>query len=131
MTHAVRAAAATPVVAIGGVRAERAGELKAAGAAGIAVIGAIAGRSDPAAAARELVAGWREAEAEMEVKVNDELVQVTTGATIGDLLRQLGVDAAGVAVVVNAEIIDREALAGHQLRPGDVVELISFVGGGA
>lgn len=56
----VRAVAAavphTPVIAIGGVTAARVGELLTAGAYGVAVIGAVSGAADPAAATRELLA---------------------------------------------------------------------------
>jgi len=45
-----------PVIAIGGVTAERVPELVKAGAYGVAVISAISGAGDPAAAARQLVA---------------------------------------------------------------------------
>jgi thiamine-phosphate pyrophosphorylase len=45
-----------PVLAIGGVTADRIPELLEAGAYGIAVVGAIALARDPAAAARELLA---------------------------------------------------------------------------
>jgi thiamine-phosphate pyrophosphorylase len=53
---AVAAAVALPVLAIGGVTVDRIPELLEAGAYGVAVVGAIAMASDPAAAARELVA---------------------------------------------------------------------------
>jgi thiamine-phosphate pyrophosphorylase len=48
------APAGTPVIGIGGVTATNAPALARAGAAGIAVIGAVWGASDPAAAARAL-----------------------------------------------------------------------------
>jgi len=48
------APAGTPVIGIGGVTAANAPALASAGAAGIAVIGAVWGASDPAAAARAL-----------------------------------------------------------------------------
>ena len=48
------APAGTPVIGIGGVTATNAQALARAGAAGIAVIGAVWGASDPAAAARAL-----------------------------------------------------------------------------
>jgi thiamine-phosphate pyrophosphorylase len=44
-----------PVVAIGGIDAARAGQVAAAGAAGVAVISAVAGADDPLAATRALV----------------------------------------------------------------------------
>lgn len=56
----VRAAAAlgAPVIAIGGVDASRATELRDAGAWGVAAIGALWRASDPAAAALALLAPW-------------------------------------------------------------------------
>lgn len=54
--EALRAAAGIlPLVAIGGIHATTAGEVRAAGAAGVAVIGAIWRQRDPVAAAKELV----------------------------------------------------------------------------
>jgi len=53
---AVAAAVGLPVLAIGGVTARRIPELLEAGAYGIAVVGAIATASDPAEAARALLA---------------------------------------------------------------------------
>ena len=46
----------TPVIAIGGVTPERVPALRAAGAHGVAVIGAVSEAADPAAAARALLA---------------------------------------------------------------------------
>jgi thiamine-phosphate pyrophosphorylase len=45
----------TPVIAIGGITAARVGSLLDAGAYGVAVVGAVSGATDPAAAARELL----------------------------------------------------------------------------
>jgi len=59
LAEAVRLAAPLPLVAIGGVDAKRAGELRAAGCAGIAVISAVATAEDPVAATRALVVGFR------------------------------------------------------------------------
>ncbi|MEM8956622.1 MAG: thiamine phosphate synthase [Pseudomonadota bacterium] len=58
---AVIAAAPVPAVAIGGVKAEHAQEVRAAGASGMAVVSAICGRSDPEAAARAVASAWAEA----------------------------------------------------------------------
>ena len=52
--HDVAAATALPVVGIGGVHVGNAREVLAAGAAGIAVIGAVAAAEDPVEAVREL-----------------------------------------------------------------------------
>lgn len=53
---AVAHAVDVPVIAIGGVSAARVPELLAAGAHGIAVVAAVSGARDPAAATRELLA---------------------------------------------------------------------------
>ena len=53
--RAVAEAVAVPVIAIGGVTAGRVGELLAAGARGVAVVGAVSGAADPGAATRELL----------------------------------------------------------------------------
>jgi len=52
---AVARAVGIPVIAIGGVTASRVPELRAAGAYGVAVVGAVSGASDPAAATASLV----------------------------------------------------------------------------
>lgn len=53
---AVARAVEVPVIAIGGVSAERVGELLAAGAWGVAVVDAVSGVADPAAATRRMLA---------------------------------------------------------------------------
>lgn len=50
-----------PVLAIGGITAERVSEVIAAGAAGVAVVSAIAGAADKKAAAEQLAAALKEA----------------------------------------------------------------------
>ena len=52
---AVARAIDVPVIAIGGVTADRVPPLLAAGAAGVAVVGAVTAAADPAAATRELL----------------------------------------------------------------------------
>jgi thiamine-phosphate pyrophosphorylase len=54
-------ASSLPVLAIGGVTAEKVEELVKAGAAGVAVVSAIAGAEDPKAAAQALTAALKEA----------------------------------------------------------------------
>jgi len=55
----VRLVRPLPVVAIGGIDASNAASVRAAGAAGFAVISAVAGAPEPEAAARALLAAWR------------------------------------------------------------------------
>ncbi len=58
--------ASVPVVAVGGIVPERVGEVIAAGAAGVAVIGAILDADDPAAAVRRFRAALEEARAAVQ-----------------------------------------------------------------
>ena len=58
LAAAVQRAAPRPVVAIGGIDASRVAALRQTGAAGFAVISAVAGAPDPEAATRELVKSW-------------------------------------------------------------------------
>jgi thiamine-phosphate pyrophosphorylase len=53
--QAVTQAVAVPVIAIGGVTVDRVAELLAAGATGVAVVGALSNAEDPAAAAADFV----------------------------------------------------------------------------
>ncbi len=55
----VRRVRPLPVVAIGGIDAGNAASVREAGAAGFAVISAVAGAAEPEAATRALVAAWR------------------------------------------------------------------------
>jgi len=59
LSDAVARAAPLPVVAIGGIDARRAADVCAAGAAGFAVISAVAGAASPESAVRELVRAWQ------------------------------------------------------------------------
>lgn len=61
--RAVCVAVHMPVIAIGGVTAERVPELLAAGAYGVAVVSAISAAADPAAATRQLLAALEKAAA--------------------------------------------------------------------
>lgn len=60
--RAVAAASPWPVVAIGGIDAARAAALRGTGAAGVAVVSAVCGQPDPAAAAAALRRAWDGAE---------------------------------------------------------------------
>lgn len=51
-----------PAVAIGGIKAHHAPQVRAAGAAGMAVVSAICGQPDPEAATRVVCAAWADAE---------------------------------------------------------------------
>lgn len=63
------------------------------------------------------------------ITVNGEARQ-SGAATIADLVRELDLEPAKVAVEHNAEIAPRSQLAEIALSDGDVLEIVHFVGGG-
>lgn len=64
------------------------------------------------------------------VIVNGQPREVPRGATVADLVRQLGHATDRVAVEHNREVVPRAAHAQTTLADGDRVELVAFVGGG-
>ena len=67
----------------------------------------------------------------IQIQVNGEQRDCRTGATVGDLLRELAIKTERVAVELNLEILDRKDFDHRGLKPGDRVEILSFIGGGA
>ena len=66
----------------------------------------------------------------IEVTVNGESLSVPNGTTVLALLERLNVRSQQVAVEVNSELVKKARHAEHQLRVGDQVEIVTFVGGG-
>ena len=64
------------------------------------------------------------------ITVNGEARQVAAGASLSDLLAQIGLDIRKVAVERNEEIVRRAAYADTVLESGDVLEIVHFIGGG-
>ena len=67
----------------------------------------------------------------MELKVNGKPMQVPDGTSAAALLEQLSIRPERVVVEVNLTILKRDQLASTILKPGDQVEIVHFVGGGA
>ncbi|WP_404479418.1 sulfur carrier protein ThiS [Novosphingobium sp. BL-52-GroH] len=67
---------------------------------------------------------------ELLLTVNGEPRRIASGASIADLVADLGLDPKKVAVERNAEIAPRSTLADVILAQGDVLEIVHFVGGG-
>ena len=65
----------------------------------------------------------------LSLTVNGE-TRRTSAATVADLVRELELDPAKVAVERNGTIAPRSELESHQLAEGDTLELVHFVGGG-
>ena len=66
----------------------------------------------------------------IEVSVNGEALRVPSGSTVADVLRQLALDRARVAVEHNLRVVPRAEHASLRLNHGDRLEIVTFVGGG-
>ncbi len=66
----------------------------------------------------------------IQVSVNGERLRVPSGSTVADLLRQLSLDRARVAVEHNLRVVPRAEHATLRLNHGDHLEIVTFVGGG-
>jgi thiamine biosynthesis protein ThiS len=64
------------------------------------------------------------------INVNGEARQVAPGMTLGGLLASLGLHPRLVVVEHNREILDATHLDATEVRDGDNVEVVHFVGGG-
>ena len=68
--------------------------------------------------------------AQMRLVVNGEPQQVPLGATVLELLQTLGIRGR-VAVEHNGSVLRQAEHAERRLQEGDVLEVVTFVGGGA
>ena len=66
----------------------------------------------------------------MEIFVNGEPRAVPGDKILLELVEDLGLREQRIAVEVNREIVPRSAHAGHRLRAGDRVEIVTAIGGG-
>jgi len=63
--------------------------------------------------------------------LNGELRRFRAGASVADLVQDIGLDPAKVAVERNMEIVPRSSLTQVVLSEGDMLEIVHFVGGGS
>jgi len=68
--------------------------------------------------------------ATISITVNGSARNAPAGASISDLLRELGLASGRVAVERNREIVPRSAWLETVLAEGDQFEIVHFVGGG-
>ena len=66
----------------------------------------------------------------MRITVNGDERDITSGASLDDLLQSLNLDPRMVVVEHNRAIVRRPLLTDTRLQDGDQVELVHFVGGG-
>ena len=69
-------------------------------------------------------------ETTISIVVNGENRAAKPGATVIELLRELGLDSGRVAIERNLEILPRPQWTETQVAPGDCYEIVQFVGGG-
>lgn len=66
----------------------------------------------------------------MLITVNGQPRQIAETTTIADLLAELGLAPATVAVEVNLDLVPRARHTEYRLSAGDTLEVVSLVGGG-
>jgi len=66
----------------------------------------------------------------MRATVNGESLDLPEGLTVAALLQRLGVQGDRVAVERNGEVVKKARHREQTLAPGDVLEIVTFVGGG-
>jgi thiamine biosynthesis protein ThiS len=66
----------------------------------------------------------------MTVTVNGEPREIAPGTTVSGLLDGLGLHPRLIVVEHNREILDRATFDATEVRAGDIIELVHFVGGG-
>jgi thiamine biosynthesis protein ThiS len=69
-------------------------------------------------------------EATISIIVNGERRAASAEATVVDLLNDLGLNGARVAIERNLEILPRPKWQETRIAPGDRFEIVQFVGGG-
>ena len=66
----------------------------------------------------------------MQVYINGESREVQGSPSLADLISQLDLPAARIAVELNREVVRRSEWDGTMLRDDDRIEIVHFVGGG-
>ena len=66
----------------------------------------------------------------MRIRINGKERDLAEGATVGDVVDGITKDRSRIAVERNKEIVRRDTLDATPLQDGDVVEVVTLVGGG-
>lgn len=69
--------------------------------------------------------------ASMEVVLNGARCSIATASTVAMLLQARGLPERGIAVEVDGEIVPRSTWGERVLEPGNRIEIVHMVGGGA
>ena len=65
-----------------------------------------------------------------QITVNGDVHELPLGLTVRGLIESLGLTDGPVAVERNREVVPRAEHPSTELEPGDVIEIVRFVGGG-
>ncbi len=66
----------------------------------------------------------------MQITLNGQKKVVPDGLTVEGLLRHLNIEPARVAVELNLEVVKKAEYGLRAVNDGDVIEVVSFMGGG-
>ncbi|MBF0537254.1 MAG: sulfur carrier protein ThiS [Nitrospirae bacterium] len=66
----------------------------------------------------------------MLIKLNGDDFAIEGVVTVAQLLQAIGLQSQAVAIEVNRQIVRRAEHQRHELKEGDCVEVVNFVGGG-
>jgi thiamine biosynthesis protein ThiS len=132
-------AAPCPVLAIGGITPSSVHAVLTTGANGIAVMSGICASDDPERKARE----YRDAlngvdmskqsetgSGAIAIQVNGKAAELRSEMTIAEFLEQKGLHQNMVVVEHNGKILKKGQFGESEIRAGDVLEVVHFVGGG-
>jgi thiamine biosynthesis protein ThiS len=64
------------------------------------------------------------------IRVNGEPLEIAVPMTLAALLAELEIDSRRVAVEHNLVVVKRDRYDAVQIKPGDEIEIVNFVGGG-
>ena len=67
----------------------------------------------------------------MRIQVNGEIRELPEKLTLAALIQQLSLAPERLAIELNREVVRRAEWAQKELREGDKVEIVHFVGGGS
>jgi sulfur carrier protein len=67
----------------------------------------------------------------MELVINGKTEQLPDGLTASQLIEHLGLENTRLAMEVNREIVPRSSFDSHYFSPGDKIEIVRAIGGGA
>ncbi|MEY2933828.1 MAG: hypothetical protein RL033_4577 [Pseudomonadota bacterium] len=66
----------------------------------------------------------------MQLTINGEVRDVPEGLSLSGLIQHLGLTDGPVAIERNREVVPRREHGSVLIQPGDVLEIVQFVGGG-